>query len=57
MTTREEAIERAGVVFAEAFRSLHEGTVREAALRAQRAGGPPLEELERMIREYRERAA
>lgn len=51
---REEALTRAAEAVAEGCRLRDSLPVEEAARRAHRAGGPPLEELERRIRAQRE---
>lgn len=53
MTTRDEAIQRAGKTVAEAYRRVQEGTAREAAERAYTPGGPGLDELEARIIRFR----
>jgi hypothetical protein len=47
VTTREEAIAKAGACIAEGRRVRDSLPVAEAARRAHRAGGPPLADLER----------
>ena len=49
MTTREEAIAKAGACIAEGRRVRDSLPVAEAARRAHVAGGPSIEELERLI--------
>ena len=53
MTTREEAIYRAGRTLAEGIRRMQEGTPREAAERAYTPGGPSVDELEARIIQFR----
>ena len=53
MTTREEAINRAGRTLAEGIRRMQEGTPREAAERAYTPGGPSVDELEARIIQFR----
>ena len=52
-TPTPQAIAAAGLCLAEAELGIRRGTVHEAALRALRPGGPPLEELEARIAELR----
>lgn len=53
MTTREEAINRAGRTLAEGIRRMQEGSPREAAERAYTPGGPSIDELEARIIRFR----
>lgn len=53
MTTREEAINRAGRTLAEGIRRMQEGSPREAAERAYTPGGPSIDELEARIIQFR----
>jgi hypothetical protein len=53
---RDVAIAAAGAALAEALAEQDEMTPRQAAEAAHRAGGPPLEELERRIRAQRAEA-
>lgn len=49
--TKDEAIAAAGAIAAQAYQDLVERSPRESAEAAYVPGGPPVEELERRIRE------